>query len=74
MDRAILEEIADQLDGTDDSLTELLEEMELSTPAFEVEAELETHLGFGYCQGCALWSDDVRNGTCDLCGESEGLW
>lgn len=74
MDRAILDEIADQLDGTDDSLSELLDDMGLSTSAFKVEAELERRLGFGYCQGCALWGDGVQNGRCDLCDEDDAIW
>jgi hypothetical protein len=75
MRRAVLEEIADQLDGTDDSLGELLYGMGLYVPAFEVETEMEHRLDFGYCQRFALWSDGVRNGACDVCGESDGaIW
>jgi hypothetical protein len=67
MDRAILEEIASRLDGTDDSLLDVMKDMGIEGTAWPIEKELEQKLGFGYCQGCMLWEDNVRAGKCELC-------
>jgi hypothetical protein len=67
MDRAILEEIASRLDGTDDSLFDLMKDMGIEGTAWPVEKELEEKLGFGYCQECAIWEDDVHGGLCEVC-------
>ena len=67
MDREKLEQIAKQLDGTNDSLATLLSEMNIDTDPRSVEVKLERKLSFGYCHDCEMWSDGVRNDQCDLC-------
>jgi hypothetical protein len=69
MDRAIPIDIAEGLGGTDNNLTELLDELGVSTASFQVEVELEHRLAFGYCQGCFLWCGEVRDDLCALCRE-----